>query len=94
MICTKFFLFTAEFVPFEFVSLHVSTLMCSTFCEGFEHHLVLTGEGWGLTVPGFLILLLPYFILFSLFLFTVSNYFFLKVLINILENTNAGGLSK
>lgn len=64
--------------------------MCSFFCEGFEHHLVLTGVGWGLTVPGFLIILLPYFILFFLFLFAVHNYLFLKGLFNILENTNAG----
>lgn len=67
--------------------------MCSFFCEGFEHHLVLTGKGWGLTVPEFLTLLLPYFTLFFLFLFAVYNFFFVKGLFSILGNTSAGRLS-
>lgn len=82
----SYVLLTAEFVSFEPVRPHTSTLMCSFLCKGFEHHLVLTGEGWGLTVPGFLA------ILFFLFLFAMYSFFFLNGLFNILENTNVSRL--
>lgn len=87
----SYVLFTAEFVPFEPLRPHTSTLMCSFLCRGFEHHLVLTGEGWGLTVPGFLFFFFPYFILF---LFAMYIFLFLNGPFNILEYTNASRLSE
>lgn len=60
--------------------------MCTHFCKGFGNHLVLTGEGGGLTVPE---LEFKFLFLFSL-LFFVHSYLFLNGHFKIFEDINAG----
>ena len=62
--------------------------MCRYCCEGLGNHLVLSGEGWGFTVPGFAI---GFLFFFSWFI--GHAYLSFKGPYNTFETMNAGSLN-
>lgn len=62
-------------VPSELVYPPTSTSMCCHYCEGFGNHLVLSGEGWEVTVPGFIINLFSSFFFLFCLIFIVTFLF-------------------